>query len=541
MARNTRVAGELPWKAYLPTMRRIHIDYATARALNVRQGGSDTTIASKEPEATVRRFVAILNHRLHLFLSRNSNKGGADSILERSQTRKIARPRVSDSGAPRPLERPSAFDGIDCLASDKAIKDMMVVDKTDVMSRPVKTRLGKLAHVSKSRFDVVFDDCAIECYQMRSSRKKLYVFFSGAGRKGKTATKFDRLTWSRIFDGICLYIEDPMYKNFPEVDVGWYYGTRTVCYLDHIVELVSEFARVNAVDSEDIYLIGSSCAGYAAIYAADKIAGSTSISFNPQIVPAAWDKNRRFFNATGIDLEGDDRFGRNDIAESFDNAASRFVIVSNVRSQRDYAAQIRPVFAARGIEPHYGLNVINNAYIILADMLHPFDHGAFPGPMETKVLLSLLNDGVGNDALVPYAEMLKSSFETATRLSYMTLWSEFLTSDFPDFITVPASCDKKSCRLPVKGLPVTCYYQAYIDFTKEKCVVSFYVSDKKILKNDKYIKLMQDLAEASGGVMKSNKDSLFVHSANVSHADLDLAMARFIAKTSNRIFRHFGV
>lgn len=457
-----------------------------------------------------------------------------------ASSRKSEQPSLGETSPQLSLETPSLLDGIDCLGSTKTIKTMMVVDKDDIKSRPVRTTLRNLGEVANGRFDVVFDHCTVECYKTRSSGSKLYVFLSGAGRKGNTSTRFNRLTWSGLFDGICLYIEDPMYKNFPDIDVGWYYGTRDVCYLDYIVDIVAAFAKTHGIDCRDIHLIGSSCAGYAAIYVADKIKGATSISFNPQIVPAAWDRKKRFLDATGIDLEGEDAFGRHNIATSFENTTSRFVIVSNIRSERDYVEQIKPVFTALGIEPQYGLNVINNARIILADLLHPFDHGAFPGAMETKVLLSLLNDAGGNDVIVPYVEMLKSSFERATRLTYATLWAEVLSVDFPDFIVAPDFCDHKSCRLRLKGVPDTCYYQVYADIIKDNFVVSFYISDKKIAEGVDALNLMRDLAKLSRGVMKSKKDSLFVHSAKIRRPDLPRVMNSFIEKTSKRILSHFG-
>lgn len=452
-----------------------------------------------------------------------------------------SRPLPTRNRKPRLTGGMSLFDGIDTIKSGDALKNMLRTDKPSVTAKPERTKLGKLGALRKSRFDVAFEDCIIECYLKKSSTKKLYVFLSGAGRKGSTATKFDRLSWSGIFDGNCLYIEDPMYKKFPGVDVGWYYGTRDFSFMDHLVAIVSEISRVNHIENDDIYLIGSSCAGYAAITVADKLPGTTAISFNPQIVPAAWDKKKRFEKSTGIDLLGDDKFGRNNIAQIFKNPSSRFIVVSNILSERDYVKQILPVFEAFERRPQYGLNVINNAHIILAELLHPFDHGAFPGPMETRILISLMNDGHHNDALVPYVEMLKANFAAATRLKYASLWAQFLSESFPKFAVMPAFCDSHSCILKIDHLPDAFYYKAHIDWTQRKCAVSFNVKGKNLSKNAQYSTLMRELAQFSKAGIKESKDHMSVYIGSLNYADLHRTMVEFMDKTQPFVVKYLAV
>ncbi len=123
-----------------------------------------------------------------------------------------------------------------------------------------------------------------ECIHSNLQRgyKKLYVFFSSGGGR-KKGSEFHRWTWYKYLPGICLHVEDPMFRKFPELLTTWFYGDQEHPYLIYISEYLKKFAELFAIPVQDITCIGSSQGAYAALYVANHLKGATAIAMNPQI------------------------------------------------------------------------------------------------------------------------------------------------------------------------------------------------------------------------------------------------------------------
>lgn len=316
-----------------------------------------------------------------------------------------------------------------------------------------------------------------ELLYKKSKTAKLFVFLSGAGRDGKTETNFNRLSWFKYFDGHCLAIEDPMYKKYPGIDVGWYYGSQSHSYLIDIADIIQKFTFVNGINLKDVYFIGSSCAGYAAIYLANMCQRSTSIAMNPQLVPAIWDKKNSFQNNTNINLSDDDKLCRNNITKLLLNGNSRHILFVNTLSIRDYEEQIMPLFLDLGKQPLWGNNVIEKSNIILADLKNPFPHGAFLEVTETIMLIDAFNNGYHLSVIPSMLTMLRQKFDYKYKLFFSKSWSTVSGQNFLPDLRIPLTTSSPSTKIFLKNHYETIYYKFNIDHTQKKCTFSLFISN----------------------------------------------------------------
>ena len=133
-----------------------------------------------------------------------------------------------------------------------------------------------------------------------------------------------------------------MYQLFPELTVGWYYGNKTVSFLNAMGEIVRRAAAGLNLGAADITFIGSSAGGYAALYSAASLPGASALAHNPQITLADWPGRPEIERITGNDLQGPDPFRRNSIRWIAQAPASRLFLTVNTASPIDFDMQISP-------------------------------------------------------------------------------------------------------------------------------------------------------------------------------------------------------
>ncbi|PRA48161.1 hypothetical protein CQ062_22415 [Ochrobactrum sp. MYb68] len=366
------------------------------------------------------------------------------------------------------ISKISNFKKISVNKTDEFLKRFSSETKASLDS-PRTTIISATDVVESGRYDYHIDDVVYETFYKSSATKRLFVFLSGAGRGGKTATNFNRVSWFEYFDGHCIAIEDPMYKAFPGIDVGWYYGTSDNCYLIEIADFVRQLAKIKDIDLKDVHFIGSSCAGYAAIFLADICHGSTSFSMNPQLIPASWDKKNSFFNNTNIDLHKVDKFKRNDITDRLLNSRSRHILFVNSLSTRDYREQISPVFKRIGISARWGCNTFGKTHIILAELKNPFPHGTFLEAMEMILIIDAFDKGC-EDVLVPgMITILKQKFDYKYKLFFARSWCSIISQEIPECFILPDTASTPSTDVYMKGLNHNYLHRIFIDHTQNKC------------------------------------------------------------------------
>lgn len=147
-----------------------------------------------------------------------------------------------------------------------------------------------------------------------------------------------------------------MCKLHPNLDLGWYYGTKDESYCDYIVDIINNFALQN--NYNNIVFFASSSGGFAALYCACKIKKSTAIVINPQIRLKLYIGAKKFQTITGLDLTIRDKFERNHLPELIRDAKdTKFIIIENSASDVD-AVQINDLCEVLNTNYHYGLNLL---------------------------------------------------------------------------------------------------------------------------------------------------------------------------------------
>lgn len=257
---------------------------------------------------------------------------------------------------------------------------------------------------SQNRYTIEHEGVPFECLFLPRPGKKLYVMLSGGGTiTTRKYPSFLRWKYQKMLDGNVLCIDDPMYYfNTDFKLVMWYYGNKEVSYLHYVVDIVKKFMEKLSLTGEDVTFLGSSGGGYSSIFCANMIDYSSAIAMNPQFelkdwnAPIVYDK----FKSLGIDLNEEDKFGRNHLRVT--NKNSKFVIILNSKSSKEYREQFMPFFERQGITPHYGIAQYDN----IVTWIHGTDyapnvHSAIPhknGVGFANFLLTKLKEGADINA-----------------------------------------------------------------------------------------------------------------------------------------------
>ena len=258
---------------------------------------------------------------------------------------------------------------------DKKRSCMLKYDKNLLLSDPQNYDLDNLNQIpNDGRVDIKTQNVVFETFFHYKSSKKLYVILNGA--RTQEPPEFKRWSWYPFMDGSVLNIADPMYRRFPEVNIGWYYGDNSVSYRHLVAEIVQKLAKLLDVESKGIVFYGSSGGGAAVIHCASLIPGSVCVSINPQIVLQEFQYHKTFQNKTKIDLSKKDKFHRNNLLYFLENSKeSNYILIQNLRSPEDMQ-QVGNIVKKLDILPHYGLTQLNNLWLWLYDSPSLVPHNA---------------------------------------------------------------------------------------------------------------------------------------------------------------------
>ena len=213
----------------------------------------------------------------------------------------------------------------------------------------------------QNRYTVNHENVPFECLWLPHENKKLYVLFSGGRSANRQYPLFLRWKYQNALNGNLLCIDDPMYYFHEEYShVMWYYGTNEVSYLKLLVDIVKKVMGQLSIEAKDVTFVGSSGGGYSALYCADMLDYSSAFAMNPTIILKNWYRPVVYnnFKKVGIDLEEDDKFGRNVL--HLTNKTSTFMVVMNVLSIEEWNEQFTPFFKSHGILPKYGITQNDN-------------------------------------------------------------------------------------------------------------------------------------------------------------------------------------
>lgn len=220
-----------------------------------------------------------------------------------------------------------------------------------------------------SRFYTDIRTAHMECFFKKGSLDYLVVFFSGArtragGRLAPYPT-FSSWSWYKDINASVLCIDDPMYKTFPQMEIGWYYGTQTEDYRYDISLLIKKIAALLGVPNRHIILYGRSGGGTAAIAVSNYIKGSCVCSVNAQIDLQKYPHYAdQFSEHMGIDIYTSEDFKkRNDFAGVIKkNPDNTYLLITNIFSPSDAQRSIPYFLKHFDLELKYGISSCQNLH-----------------------------------------------------------------------------------------------------------------------------------------------------------------------------------
>lgn len=243
-------------------------------------------------------------------------------------------------------------------------------------------------NLEDGRFSIDINDAHYECLFHYKPSKTLYVIFDGA-RLSSRMPNFPRWTYHNLFDGSYIGIEDPMYFKYPNLKIGWYYGTDKQSYIKDSLLIIKTICNAINIPYENIIFFSSSGGGYASIYASSLINNSLSISINPQIILSNYHYIDTFTKISGISPDKYDIFNRNDLIECIkSNKQTKHLIICNVQDTHHFENHIIPLATQLSIPIKYGLSSADNVLLwIYNNDGAPNPHTAF----ETKAIYSIID------------------------------------------------------------------------------------------------------------------------------------------------------
>ena len=193
-----------------------------------------------------------------------------------------------------------------------------------------------IEHISnfpQGRFKLNFKGKSFDVFFNFKPQKPLYVFLNGWLMD--TYPEFKRWYWYTFIEGSVLNIADPMLRDYNDLRLGWYYGSKSFDYRRCIAEMVTLIAKQLKIKKKDIILYGSSGGGAACFEIASLIPGSTCVAINAQLYLESFSYYDRFKSITQLDPLHDP-LKRNNIEHWIKlNNKTRYILVENVLSEND--------------------------------------------------------------------------------------------------------------------------------------------------------------------------------------------------------------
>lgn len=249
----------------------------------------------------------------------------------------------------------------------------------------------------------------------------LFVTLTGARNDINTLGSFRRWSYYPYYNGHMLSFLDPMFRKFPTLKLGWYYGTESFNLLQQLANIILIFAKHLNIENKNIIFFASSGGGTAALYLSSIIENSNCIAYNPQIFLTNWPYSNTFTKITGINLYKEDKFKRNNIVSLLlNNKKSKYFILENIQSEHDYSGQILKLSKELDIKLKYGIVSKDNIYIGLINVPSKTPHSAF----ESRNILFLMNFFMQN--IMQNKEI--TPLEESMFLGFAELWAEHHTN-----------------------------------------------------------------------------------------------------------------
>lgn len=218
--------------------------------------------------------------------------------------------------------------------------------------------------LSTGKYYTDVDDFHFEMFLNVKSSNRMFIVFDGAitNLKEHDQPQFNRWSWCPVMDGIMLNIEDPMYYMFPNLKLGWFYGTDQLDLRNVLYKVISSYVQYFNISNNNLFFYSSSGGGTVAIHMASMFKGSSAITINPQLFLNEWEYATKFEKVTSTKLSDDYRL---DIVKQIQSSPeSTFIVAENVFSNDD-CEQLQLLKKSMNIDPVYGLNEYGNLVLWL--------------------------------------------------------------------------------------------------------------------------------------------------------------------------------
>lgn len=243
-----------------------------------------------------------------------------------------------------------------------------------------------------------------ECFLLNSGIKKLNVFLSAVGNPETGYPRFHRPTWSKVFNGVCLFVDDPARKsgNFAP---AFFFGNKKNSVLSDLKNIIERIQDRFGIENKNLTFISSSNGGFASLYLCDLFRDSSCIALNPIISVSRYlqsvKKLNDFEQAFGVDLKTTDRTiqQRAQVFRIIDNRRSHFFVYANIRSRTDKIV-IEGLFNKLKSQYKLGLNIISeNLWIWIVDIPGENPHLVQPNEFICKYIDELMKSEISNEYL----------------------------------------------------------------------------------------------------------------------------------------------
>lgn len=291
---------------------------------------------------------------------------------------------------------------------DSERKAFLYADRNLLQDNQIVLDLDKTAHIPSGRVNISYKNILFECVFHYKENKKLYVMLNGA--LTMDPPQFTRWSYYPFLDGCMLNIADPMYREYKDLKLGWYYGNGEYDLRVYVAEVIKKVAHILGIEDRNIVFWGSSGGGAAVVECSALIEGARAVAINPQMMLAEYDYEKEFLNITGNNLKEEDAFYRNDAIHHLKSAKERkFLLIFNTRSSDDMK-QVRNICMRFNISVKYGFNVFQHFIIWLYDAeCEPYisGHSAQEYYCIVFVIIFLIKKMADSDLEKHYAALIR--------------------------------------------------------------------------------------------------------------------------------------
>ena len=217
-----------------------------------------------------------------------------------------------------------------------------------------------------SRFEIKVQSTSFQClFDDNINSDSLMVIFSGARTAKDKIPMFKRQSYYPFIPMKVLSIADPMFDIFPDLTLGWYYGTKNCPFYKLISNIVNAFCNKLNIQEKNLFFFGSSGGGYISLQMSNLYKSSTHIALNPQINISEYPYAKVFQKITNIDLKSIDSYRRNETMSIVKETSANIVLIYNYNDRHDCEKHLFPLCDRFGIDKlSLGLNKLSkNKYL----------------------------------------------------------------------------------------------------------------------------------------------------------------------------------